>query len=104
MGEINTIKILQHNVLAWKTHKAELKQIYLTLNPDIILINANGCKDEGKIKIYPYTVIQKNITDEAYDGAAIAVRRDIRFQFISLREMLAIRLELAREEIVIATG
>ena len=65
MAQINTLNILQHNVLSWRTYRKQLQQEYLALNPHIILINAHGCPDNDKIKIYNYTIQQKNTTNEA---------------------------------------
>ena len=104
MAEIRSLNIIQHNVLAWKAHQTQLRQVYLSLNPHLILINSHGCKNNEKIKVFNYFIIQKNKFDEAHDGVAIGVRRDIKFQLVRLQDMLAVRVELAHEEIVIATG
>ena len=79
---ITTLNVLQHNVLSWEGRKLELSNIYRALDPHIILINAHGCRNSQDIKIYNYKVIINNVTNQIHDGAAIAVRRDIKFKKI----------------------
>ena len=101
MAQINTLQIIQHNVLAWKKHK------YIPISgPHIILINAQGCKNTEEIKIFNYQIIQKNYTNQLHDGAAIAVRRDIPFRKIDglSDETLAITLQAAHEDLTVATS
>ena len=75
---LNTIKIVQHNVLSWTFNRRnELSNYYLTLDPHIILLNSTGSLLEDKIKIFNYHVFQRNDANERNAGIAIAVRRDI---------------------------
>ena len=103
MAEIDTLHVLQHNVLAWKPHKAQLQQIFKSLDPHI-LINAHGCREREGIKIHNYSISKKNRTNDAHDGVAIGVRRDINFIQVPLQDMMAVRVKLAHEEVVVATG
>ena len=48
MAEINTLNLIQHNVLSWNNRKKELQNIYRSLDPHLILINAHGLKDHEK--------------------------------------------------------
>ena len=71
------VKILQHNVLHWKTRKFELYNIYRAADPDIILINSHGNKNTEPITIFNYNVYQNNPSDRNNDGVAIAIKRSI---------------------------
>ena len=69
------IKVLQHNVLNWSAERSnELYNTYQDIDPEIILLNTHGRKDESKIKIFRYTVYQTNMTGKLHDGVAIAVK------------------------------
>ena len=46
MAEIGSLSIFQHNDLSWKTHDSQKREMYRSLNPQIILINGHGCKKE----------------------------------------------------------
>ena len=50
---------------------------YRNIDPDIILINSHGKKNSEKIKLFNYTVYQKNNQDTPHDGIAIAIKRNI---------------------------
>ena len=104
MAAIETLNIIQQNVLSWRTHKTQLKQIYSTLNPHLILINSHGCKEGEDIKIYNYNISQKNFSNGPHDGVAMGVRRDLSYQWLHLTDMMAVRIGLAYEEIIVATG
>ena len=47
MAEIATLNILQHNVLAWRNRRMELQNVYRSLDPHIMLINAHGLTENG---------------------------------------------------------
>lgn len=69
--------------MAWTfARRNELCNYYSTEDPDIILINSHGRKDDEPIKIFNYNVYQKNCLGEANDGTAIAVRKNIKHQII----------------------
>jgi len=75
---INRYKIIQHNVLNWRTRKHELSNMYLTEDPDAILINAHCLQNDETIKLFGYNVYQRNILNEGDAGVAIAVKRNIK--------------------------
>lgn len=78
-----TITILQHNVLAWTyARRNELHNIYQSIDPDVILINAHGMKEDQRIKLFQYIVYQKNTTNELHAGVAIAIKRTINHTII----------------------
>lgn len=56
---METLKILQHNVLNWKNRKYNLTNTYLHIQPDIILINSHGLKNNENIKIKGYVSYTK---------------------------------------------
>ena len=84
MEQVKTLNILQHNVLSWNKHKYALYNTYRLLDPHIILLNAHGCKHNQEMKIYNYTVVKNNKTNNLPDGAAIAIRKDIKVKLVSL--------------------
>ena len=49
----NRIKIVQQNVLKWTFHRRnELSNLYLKMDPDVILLNETGMTDRERIKIF----------------------------------------------------
>ena len=105
MAEIRTLNVIQHNVHAWSTRRHELQRIYGLLNPHIILINSRGCRADQDLTIFNYIIQRNNITNAQHDGVALAVRRDVPYKRIeNLREMLAVKIEVEHEEVVVATG
>lgn len=74
---MEAIKIIQHNVLHWTTRKFHLTNIYLEINPDIILRNSHGLKEKN-IKIPGYNSYNKNI-NEISDGITILVKNNIKY-------------------------
>ena len=102
---MTSLNILQHNVLSWHTRNMELQNVYRSLNPHLILINAHGLKEQEELKIFNYYIFKNNITNSLHDGAALAIRRDLRSRRVEgLTEILAVKITLAHEEIVVATG
>ena len=80
---INTIKVIQHNVLKWTfARRNELSNIYMRHNPEVILLNSTGVKENSIIKIFQYNVYQRNVRNEAHSGIAIAVRRDVQHRLL----------------------
>lgn len=104
---LNHLKIIQHNVQAWTfDRKNELYNSYQQEDPDIILINSHGRKDEEKIKIFNYTVYQRNQFNEAHDGVAIAIKNNIQHRLIDELDenYLAVIITTTLGEICVATG
>ena len=56
MAGNDTFKILQTNVQHWKTDKITFYNNIRSEDPDIIFINEQGVRDNGKIKIYGYKI------------------------------------------------
>lgn len=78
-----TLKILQHNVLSWTFHRRnELYNMYRQEDPDVVLINSHGRRNDEKVKLFGYTVYQRNYRNEAHDGVAIAIKQNITHQVI----------------------
>ena len=73
---ITTIKIIQHNVLKWTfARRNELTNLYLKTDPEIILLNATGIRDDDRIKIFNYNVYQRNRYGEDHAGVAVAIKK-----------------------------
>lgn len=103
----SNLKIVQHNVLAWTFNRRnELYNIYRNIDPDIILINAHGRKNEEIIKLFNYNVHQRNTRNENNAGVAIAIKRNIDYQIIDDMEedFLAIQIMTTLGPLIIATG
>ena len=73
----DTLKILQLNVQHWQTNKTTFYNNIKSEDPDIILLNEHGVKDNGKIKIYGYKTEWKYLSNQARDIAALAIKRRI---------------------------
>ena len=70
-----TLKVIQQNVLKLTFQRRnELTNLYMQTNPDVILLNSTGIKENEKIKIFNYNVYQKNKYNEDNAGVAIAIR------------------------------
>ena len=101
----NNIKILQHNVAHWRPYKQLLTQTYADINPDILLINSHGLKDEETLKIHGYTTYQKNSSNELHDGSAILIKTNIKHRVTEnfLTDILFITIETNIGPVNIAT-
>ena len=103
---INTIKVIQHNVLKWTFAKwNEFSNIYMRHNPEVILLNSTGVNENSIIKIFQYNVYQRNVRNEGHAGIAIAVRRDVQHRLLDdfQEDMLAVRLEAGKGPVIIST-
>ena len=104
---LSTVRILQHNVLKWTyTRKNELSNLYLRIDPEVILLNATGMKEKDRIKLFNYNVYQRNREDENNAGVAIAIRKNIQHQILDdfLDDVLAVRMETLKGPLIIATA
>ena len=104
---ITTIKIIQHNVLKWTLNRRnELTNLYMKEDPDILLLNATGVKQDQTIKIFNYNVYQRNVENENHAGIAIAVKRNLQHQVIDDFEddVLAVKIETRKGPVVVATA
>lgn len=103
---LRKLLILQHNVRNWNTHKHEFYNIYRIEDPDIILLNEHGVKNNDNITLFNYNVHQSNKLNENNDGVAIAIRKNIKYRLIDdfTDEFLAIQIDTTIGEIIIATS
>ena len=102
---INTLKIIQHNVLNWRTNKHSLITYYLQVKPEVILINSHGLKTNESLKIPGYTCYKINSEESINDGSAIAVKHQIQHKLIDEFEtdFLAIEVHTTQGPLTIAT-
>ncbi len=100
-----SLKIIQHDVLNWKTNKHSLIPNYLTHNPDLILINSRGLKSGEDLKIPGYRIYKINYTESISDGSAIAVKHNIKHKLHDDfdTDFLALEVETSLGPIKIAT-
>ena len=105
-SNINRIKIVQQNVLRWTFHRRnELSNLYLKMDPDLILLNETGMTDRETIKIFNYNIQQKNKESEDHAGVAIGIKRGISYQLLDdfQEDTLAIKLEMRKGPVTVAT-
>ncbi len=57
------LKIIQHNILNWKTNKQTLLPNYIAHDPDIILLNSHGFKPNDELKIPGYRTYKINYSE-----------------------------------------
>ena len=103
---METLNIVQHNVMTWTTLRAnELYNIYQKIDPDIILLNEVGKRDEKRFKIFGYNTHMRNIENENFAGIAIAIKKNIKYKIIDEYnyDLLAIQVETRRGPILIGT-
>lgn len=100
------VKIIQHNVRNWKKDKYALNNIYQKEDPEIILINSHGMKNNETIKIYNYEVYSRNGLNEHSSGISIAIKRGIQYKINESYEsdFLSVTLETTLGPIAIATA
>ena len=101
------IKIIHHNVLKWTGNRAsELYNIYRLYDPDLILLNSTGKKQEEKIKLFGYKVYQKNYYNENSAGIAMAIKPNIKHKIIDHYngDILGMELETNKGKITVATA
>ena len=101
---INALKIVQYNILHWRTNYLSIVNTFRTIDPDIILINSQG-NNNNKIKIFNYNIIQINSTGEVSDGSSICIKQNIPYKQIETvsPDMLAISVPLQHENLIIST-
>ena len=103
---VTTLKIIQQNVLKWTFQRRnELTNLYLQMNPDVILLNSTGVKENEKIKIFNYNVYQKNKLNEDNAGVAIAIKRELIHQVLDDYEedVLAVKIDTTKGPIIVST-
>lgn len=102
---MDKITVLQHNTLHWRTNKSNLIITYKTIDPDIILLNSHGVKNEEPLKIYGYTTYKINSSNERNDGSAILIKSHIKHKIEDnfITDVLQIKIETSLGPINIAT-
>lgn len=97
--------MLQHNVLHWRERKLHLSNIYWNIDPDIILINSHGLKNNETIRIPQYRIHQKNTANTHTDGTAIAVKHTLPHKMLDtfISDTLAVEIDTTTGKIIIAT-
>ena len=62
MAGNDILKILQANVQHWQTNKITFYNNIRSEDPDILLLNEHGVRENGKMKIYGYRTEWKNFS------------------------------------------
>ena len=101
----NRIIIMQHNVSHWKTNSSNHYNVYRQQDPDILILNETGLKNEEELKIFPYICYKTNHSNELHDGSVIAVKRNLKHSLIKIdrHNIICIRLETSLGAVNIAT-
>ena len=96
--------IVQVNIQLWNKNKYLLQCEFSNLNPDIILINEVGIPSHQIVKMSTYNTISNAI--DLYSGAAILIKKGIRFENIELKNpnILAIKIQTNMGPIIISTA
>lgn len=102
---MESIKIIQHKEGHWKTNKNNLIQNYRHLDPDTLLLNSHGLKDEETLRIQGYKTHKINRSRDLLDGSAILVKQYISYNLTEnfITDMLAIQVDTIKGPINIAT-
>lgn len=102
---MDKLTIVQHNVQHWNTRKNQLSNSYKEINPDIILLNSHGTKNDETIKITNYITYKINTTNERNDGSAILIKEGIHHALIDdfITDVLCIKVQTSLGWILIAT-
>lgn len=105
-SRVRKLKIFAINVNGWKNKRHTFNNIFHVESPDIILISEHGVKTNEEMKILNYDVHLKNFSNERYDGAAIAVKKGIKYRIMdSFQESyIAAKIHLPMEELIIVAG
>ena len=104
---VTILKVIQQNVLKWTfQHRNELTNLYMQTNPNMILLNSTGIKENERIKIFNYNIYQKNKYNEDNAGVAIAIKRDLIHQVLDdfEEDVLAVKIDTAKEPIIVSTA
>lgn len=103
---MDTITIIQHNILHWETRKFNLINTHLEINSHIILINSYGMKQHQYIKVPGYTTNQMNTTNELNEGSTLLIKSNIKHILDDnyITDFLDTSLETATRKINIATN
>ena len=101
----SNIKVIQHNVLHWRTNKETLIINYLKHNPDILLLNSHGLKSEEQLKVPGFHCIKINYTEEVNDGSAIIIKYGLSYKVVDDfdTDFIAIEVNTVWGPVIIAT-
>ena len=103
---LTELKIILHNVLAWtKERRNELTNYYYREQPDVILINATGTRQNDKLKFFNYNVYERNDRNELHAGIAIAVKKDLQHQILDdfQEEILSVKIMTTKGPVIVMT-
>ena len=104
----SSLNISYANIQTWTNEKNSALTAYLTKNnPDIILMADIGKTDQNKpIKIFQYLVFANNKNNENSAGAAIAVKKGIRFKILNSfdHDTIGIQVETKAGPLIILTN
>ena len=106
MSTMENIKIVFQNVLAWtQVRRNELTNLYMTEDPDIIMLNSTGRKETERIKIFNYNTYQRNLQNENSAGIAIAIKKGLKHKIIDEYnfDLLTVEIETSRGKLHIST-
>ena len=100
------LKIICLNVNGWLNKRYHIFNSFKQEDPDIVLLNEHGIPDNNEIKFFGYDVIQKNPTQERFDGVAVAVKKSLSYKRGTEMDegYLSIIVETSIGPIEIATG
>lgn len=74
--------IIQHNVRSFRANKHALQVLYAQDNPDVLLLNGTGHKQQDTLTFSNYHVEAKTLTDEPNDGSIILIKKGIKYKNI----------------------
>ena len=100
------ITVLQHNVQAWTHQKKNLlSNLYIRMNPEVILLNSTGILGNEKIKIFNYNIYKRNAYNERHAGIAIGIKKGIKHKIIDnyIEDILTVQIETTKGPINIST-
>ena len=101
----NYITILQHNTTSWTKNSSSHYNIYRAHDPDILLLNETGIKNEAPLHIFQYTCYKTNHANERNDGAIVAVKNSLKHKLLKIdsNNFICIRIETSFGPINVAT-
>ena len=101
------IRVVQINVRGWKANKNSIMQLIQETDPDVVLINEHGCKEEEKLKIFNYRVYKKNQLNKGHSGSALAIKNRIKHKIHDSKyesDLISVEIETTIGTIEIATN
>lgn len=104
--EQKRFKVFSLNVNGWKTNGRAITNIIHREDPDVVLLSEHGIKDSENLKLFNYTVIKKNLTSERFDGAAVAIRKNIKFKTLPScdESYVAVSIACGLQDLILVAG